>query len=87
MDVEGAEHAILPRMFGDDSIDLIDVLGLECHGGKPQCPALFDQLARHGVRLVSEAAYSPLSSGVDQFSHAHHMMPIDPRGLGPGRRC
>lgn len=82
MDIEGAEHTILPRMAGDGSIDLIDVLGLECHGGKLLCPALFRDLTRHGVRLVSEAAYSPLSSGVDPFSHVKDMLPLDPRSRG-----
>ena len=89
MDIEGEEHAILPRMTKDKSIDLIDVLGLECHAsggrrierGKTRCASLIDDLTKHGVRLVSEASYSPLSSGVDQFSHAKDMMPADPRGI------
>ena len=92
MDVEGAEHPILRRMMADggrqqlgvsrDSIHLIDVLGLECHAarGMPRlCPNLLVDITRHGVRLVSEAAYSPSSSGVDPFSHVKDMMPIDPR--------
>ena len=85
MDVEGAEHPILNRMMRERSIDLVDVLGLECHrtsSSKHQCATLQGQLSQHGVRLVSEASYSPSSTGVDPYSHPKDFMPVDPRSRG-----
>lgn len=79
MDVEGAEHEILWSLAADNSIQLIDVLGLECHGEQPKCKRLLEMISKRGVRFVSEAAYSPLSMGVDRFSHPKDLMPIDPR--------
>lgn len=82
MDVEGAEHAMLQRMMQDASIKLIDVLGIECHGKQLQCKQLLAGLTEHGIRTVSEAAYSPQSQGIDPFSHHRDTMPIDPRPSG-----
>ena len=90
MDVEGAEHEILDRMMRESSIGLIDVLGLECHTKHRNgqvCKSLYNRLTQSGVRLVSEASYSPSSSGVDPFSYAQDFMPVDPRpGHGGGGR-
>ena len=73
-----------------DSIHLIDVLGLECHEPTPDpsvmrrfqrkiCPQLLQDLMQHGVRHVSEAAYSVHAMGVDPFSYPKDMVVIDPR--------
>lgn len=75
---------------GRDSIHLIDVLGLECHELPPDptlmkrkqkkmCPQLLQDLMDHGVRHVSEAAYSRNAMGVDPFSYPNAMIVIDPR--------
>ena len=79
MDVEGAEHPILRRMMEDSSIELLDVLGMECHGLRRTCPKLTQDLLSRGVRLIQEASYSVNGMGIDEFSQPKDLMPEDPR--------
>lgn len=80
MDVEGAEHAILNRMMDDDSINLIDVLGLECHG--KGCQQLNKGLHDHGQRVVPEQRLIKYSSAFDKKFCEHLIRPDDAPAVG-----
>lgn len=59
LDVEGAEHAIVPRMIADKTTRLVDVLLWECHSVGPhsKCHELRSQLVQAGVCPIYQDPY------------------------------
>ena len=55
MDIEGAEHEVLPKMIRDGTLSLVDVLLWECHTKHAhRCWKLTQHLVEHGVRVYRE---------------------------------
>uniref|UniRef100_A0A7S3F6Y2 Methyltransferase FkbM domain-containing protein n=1 Tax=Haptolina ericina TaxID=156174 RepID=A0A7S3F6Y2_9EUKA len=78
-DIEGAEHDILWRMLRDGSIDLIDLLILECHEApKHSCHHLVSSLHTRNITMLAEAPGS-IYPGWDSYSSANRMTVKDPR--------
>ena len=61
MDVEGAEHMIIPKMIADGTIKLIDVLLWECHHmpawWHSPCHKLLDSVRSAGVSIIYQDPY------------------------------
>ena len=61
MDVEGAEHSIVPKMASDGTLALVDVWLWECHhmprSWHSPCHKLLQILKANGVRTVYEDPY------------------------------
>jgi FkbM family methyltransferase len=62
MDVEGAEHRILPQMIRDGSINNVDVLLWECHHKPRACANLSAELRRLGVLTVLDPYEFPVGA-------------------------
>ena len=59
MDIEGAEHAVVPRLVETGAIRLIDRLAFECHDAKKECKATLKKLKQASVEIVHDQAYGP----------------------------
>lgn len=54
MDVEGAEHWIIPHLIETGADSLIDVLAWECHGKGGECPKLAQRLDKTSIHVLDE---------------------------------
>lgn len=56
MDVEGAEHDIIPKLLTQNATRVVDALLWECHKPKalPSCKDLSSALVKAGVRVMQE---------------------------------
>ena len=56
MDIEGAEHAIIPSLLDNGILDLVDVLAWECHPppkiGKQACVTLTQRIAARNLTMI-----------------------------------
>jgi hypothetical protein len=58
MDIEGAEHGIVPEMARTGALKLVDVFLWECHTRPGQkCHVLRKVLTSHGVAVIHDDPY------------------------------
>lgn len=93
MDIEGAEHRIIPLMLDTGALDLVDLLAWECHapskpasgkagskdpkGEAPECQLLSQRIAERNVTIITEESWR---SGHDAFSSPTQRLPVHPSG-------